>query len=108
MTFSIKDLLDDAVSRARIGKEVMIARSVETANAFLASLLPNGYTDDARAVSLKDGVLTIDCKNSSANHFVSTKKMDLLAAVKRKVPESVIMRIHTRFVDEYRTRNVIE
>ena len=108
MAFSIKDLLGDAVFRARIGKEVMLARTIESANAHLSTLLPAGHADDARAISLKEGVVTIACKNPSATHLISTKKYDILSAIKRDVPESTAARIHTRLTDEYRSQHVVE
>lgn len=93
---SIKDLLGGAVHRAGIEKEVSLAQLLEAANEVLATLLPADRAHDARALSLRDGVLTVACLHSSAAHIVSANMNMIMDAVKRAAPRAEIRRVLAR------------
>jgi hypothetical protein len=96
MAFSIKDLLNDAVGRAHISRQVLVARLIAQANEQLAAMLPPGRGQDAQAVAYKDGQLIIACKNSAAAHFVSQRQGELRAILLRAVPQIGSLEIKTR------------
>ncbi len=92
----IKDLLNKAVRRAGIEKEVHIAQILEAADRAIAKLLPQGHAADAKALALREGVLTVTCRHSSATQIVYKGSSTILDAVKRLSPKVDIQRICTR------------
>lgn len=106
---SIKDLLKPAVKRAGIEKEVSGAQVLEAANAAVALLLPPGHGQDARTVSLREGILTVACRHASAAFAVSRGANQVLDAVKRAAPRADVRRLVTRVESELtRPSGVIE
>ncbi len=64
--FSVGSMVDSVLSRHGIGKQVLSASVVTTAERILVSLLAPEMKDDVRALSFKDNVLTLACRHSAA------------------------------------------
>ncbi len=99
----IGDLLGKAIKRAGIEREVTLAQVLEAANATLAKALPVGHAMDAKAVSLKDGLLVVQCRHASAAQTVYRASQAILAELKRAAPRTDIRRLLTR-IDATLTR----
>ncbi len=98
MAHSLKDLLNDAVRRAQISREVIAAQIIEIATKVVQACLPEGRKTDAWAGSLRDGVVTVFCLNASAMQAVSLHATDIADAIKRRLPTASITRILPRLV----------
>ncbi len=92
----ISALLGTAVKRAGIEREVTLAQIIEAANDAVAALLPPGRQADARAQSLRDGVLTVLCRHASAAQLVTRQAAAIVDAVKRAAPKADIRRVLVR------------
>ncbi len=92
----IGDLLGRAIKRAGIEREVTRAQILEAANEAVAKALPAGHAADAKAVSLKDGLLLVACRHASAAQAVFRASNDVLAALKRAAPRADVRRLLTR------------
>jgi len=101
MLHDLKSLLGDAMSRNRISREVGIAQTLVAANETVAKLLPPGRTGDARAVSLREGVLTVGCLNAPASNFIAGKSAEILKAIVRRVPNANVLKIRTTIVTSF-------
>lgn len=93
---SIKGLLDGMLRRHQITAQVTTARIIEVANDALAQLLPAGRHADAAAVSVREGILLVHCRNAPASEFVSERAEAILDAVKGKLPSARVDRVRTR------------
>ncbi|OGL66467.1 hypothetical protein A2856_02130 [Candidatus Uhrbacteria bacterium RIFCSPHIGHO2_01_FULL_63_20] len=98
MMFSMKDLLPDSLRRAHITEQVAIVRALEGANRAIAQALPAGHGGDARAVSLREGTITVACLNSPAMHVISRKEIELVTAALREAPKADIRHVRVRLV----------
>lgn len=92
----IGELLGRAMKRAGIEREVTLAQLLEAANDAVAKVLPPGRSADARAVSLRDGLLLVACRHTAAVQAVSRAANEVLAALKRAAPRADIRRLVTR------------
>ncbi len=92
----IGDLLGRAIKRAGIEREVTRAQLLEAANEAVAKALPAGHAADAKAVSLKDGLLLVACRHAAAASAVSRAGNEVLAALKRAAPRADVRRLLTR------------
>ena len=101
MFHDLKSLLGDALNRNRIAKEVTTAQVIDAANLAIVNILPQGRLDDARAISLRDGTLTIGCKNAAAGAFISERSKPLQEAIIARVPTANILRIRTSLVSGF-------
>jgi hypothetical protein len=63
---SVGSMMDGLLSRHGIGKQVLSANIVTSADRYLQSVLPEEMKGDVRALSFKDGVLTLACRHSAA------------------------------------------
>jgi|SRR3989338_4763653 len=98
MIHSLKNLLGDAVGRAKITREVTTARLFEVANAAIHALLPKERHSDAWAGTYKDGVLTIHCSQASAADHLRKHAQDISGAIKQSLPTAHLVRIVTHVV----------
>jgi hypothetical protein len=93
---SLKDLLPDALRRGRISREISATRVVEVFNELLLEKLPSGHASDLLAISFKDGVLNVGCKNSPAAHWLFVRQADFLSILSRRLPEIRVEKIKTK------------
>lgn len=101
MFHSLKDLLPNALNRGRISRQVVASQMVEVASQALQDALPARRQSDARVLSFKEGVLTIECANGSVADFVREREGFLLSALK-KIYGDQPMRLQTRLVGSFR------
>lgn len=107
--FDIKSLLGDSIKRNHIASQVTTARILEEAQKAIAEVLPPGRSGDAKAVSTKDGLLSIDCLNAPASHRISSQERVLLDHVVRALPTADLRKVRTRIVQRFGGRHdVIE
>ncbi|MBI2475103.1 DUF721 domain-containing protein [Candidatus Uhrbacteria bacterium] len=92
----IRDLLTTALKRANVSTQVNATQVVTKANEEIARILPQEQNSDARAVSLKDNILTIESCHSSTAQFVSEFEQQILNEIKKKFPEQKIIRVRYR------------
>ncbi|TAK03712.1 hypothetical protein EPO34_00935 [Patescibacteria group bacterium] len=95
---ALKDLLPGAMNRGHIAEQVAIARALEGANRAIAAALPAGRDGDARALSLRDGVVMIACLNAPAMRLISRIERDVVAGALKEAPKSDIHGIRVRLV----------
>ncbi|HBR80338.1 MAG: hypothetical protein UX09_C0004G0007 [Candidatus Uhrbacteria bacterium GW2011_GWE2_45_35] len=93
MMHSLKDLLPDALRRGRIGREVATIKLIETFNNLAEERLPANRKQDVRAISYKDQILNVACKNNLAAHWVVSQELNLISALSRSVPEAHVLKI---------------
>lgn len=94
--FNLKDLLPDSMRRAHITEQVTTARIIEATNRFLHSILPPGRHEDAVAISIREGIVSIVCQNAAACHLVTRQEQDLLVTVLRELPRADVRGIRAR------------
>ncbi|OGL95155.1 hypothetical protein A2348_02425 [Candidatus Uhrbacteria bacterium RIFOXYB12_FULL_58_10] len=93
---SIKSLLDGMLQRHQITAQVTTARIIEATNESLVRILPHGRASDAVAISVRDGVILVHCRNSSAAELVSSRANAVLDTIKSTLPTAIVERIRTR------------
>lgn len=98
MFSSLKDLLPGAMNRGHIAAQVAIARAIEGANKAIAAALPPGRDGDAKAVSLKEGIIAVACLNAPAMQVISRLEREVVAAALREHPKGDIRGIRVRLV----------
>lgn len=100
MVEPLKNLLGDFLHRAQITRQVTTAQMVEMANEAIVGLLPASRAGDARACSIRDGILTVDCVNASAMQLIRQSQQVILNYIKRRVPQASIREIRPRLASQ--------
>ena len=98
MVHSLKDLLGDAVGRAKITHQVTTARLIETANTAIRACLPKGRESDAWAATYHEGILTVHCAQAAAAEYLRAHIPDIASAIKQALPTAHLVRITMRLV----------
>ena len=93
---SLKGLLTNMLARHQITKQVTTARIIEEANAAIAALLPAGRGGDATAVSVREGTVTVVCRNAGASSFLHDREEPILVSIKKALPGAQVDRVRTR------------
>lgn len=96
MFSSLKDLLPGALNRGHIAEQVAVARALEGANKAIAAALPPGRDGDAKAISLKEGIVAVACLNAPAMQVVSRLEREVVGAALREHPKGDIRGIRVR------------
>lgn len=94
--FQLKDLLPDALCRGHISRGVAMVKMIEVFNDLMAEKLPSARKNDVQALSFKDGVINIGCKNNMAMHWITTRESELIAELSRRTPGARITKINSR------------
>ncbi|HBK35115.1 hypothetical protein A2239_03670 [Candidatus Uhrbacteria bacterium RIFOXYA2_FULL_40_9] len=84
MEIPLKDLLPDAIKRARIGRQVQAHTLLQRADEALYRLLPSSTSKQARALSYHYHVLVIGCLSSATGYFLKQQEEDLLHILNRE------------------------
>ena len=104
VVISLKHLLKGAVSRARISRQVDAVEIVRFVNDALRRFLPTEHAQKAKAVSFKDGIVSIYLLNSSIRHALAVTEQDLLRKLQEAFPEKQFykfsMRVCKRFPND--------
>ena len=101
MEHSLKDLLAGAIQRANISREVTAAQIVLEANRFFEKRLGPTRRKDIRAVSYRDGTVTLGCLNSPAAQYVSQLETEMRSHISAVLPSSSITNIQTRVMKSF-------
>jgi len=96
MLYSLKDLLPDALRRGHISREMLALKVVEVFNELAEEKLPIGRKKDLLAISYKDNIINVSCKNSAAAHWTMIHEAEIIAALSRAVPEVRVEKIKTK------------
>jgi len=97
----LKNLLKGAVSRARISRQVNAREILLFVNDALRRLVPLDRSQDAKAVSYKEGVITIYVLHSAARHVLAQCEPDLLRKVKEAFPEKTVTSFSIRISKQF-------
>ncbi len=97
----MKNLLGGAMDRAGIKSQLHSTRVVQAANDVIVKLLPESCENDARAISFRKGILSIETLTSSASHFLGSKQEDLIRKISDQVPQTNIAKIRFRVVKNF-------
>ncbi len=100
--FSLKDLLPKALSRSNIGSLVVTPNTVRFSNQYLALNLPSARKTDAKTISSKGGLLTIEALNSSCAQYVKDREKDLLQYIRSHEPKTDAEKVLVKIVGSYR------
>jgi len=94
----MKNILDEAMHRAKIGRQVTAARMVTSAGDIIAKRL--GRPQDARVTSYREGTLVIACVNAAAAHALRNQQTELIDEIKRKLPNADLRFIQVRIAPQ--------
>lgn len=90
---SIHDLLRRSVKRNGLGQEITASQILRCANDFLSDILPIQRRSDARAVSLRSGILKLYTKSSSVNQYLRPFEEELKDRIAEKFREQKVIKI---------------
>ncbi len=99
----LKDLLNNAIKRARVSTQVTASQVVSCANEALSRVLAPERLKDARALSYKETVLTFEVKHAATGQFLSENEDRLLRFMKEHLPDISIRTVRYRIVHRFRT-----
>jgi|GEM_PF-2033545 len=98
----LRDLLTQAMRRARVSKQVTAAQIVSIINEALDSILSPSQRTSARAVFYRDHSLTIEVLHASAGQYLKQCEEQLLFVVHERVSPSTIRTVHYRVVHHFK------
>lgn len=101
MATPLDDLLQGAMQRARMGPSIVSAMIVDAANRYLEQALQSFGTIDARAVSVKNKTLWIECLNSAVIQVIRAQKPHLYGFLQTQFGKQSIISIRTRVVQQF-------
>ncbi|MCR4312333.1 MAG: DciA family protein [Candidatus Uhrbacteria bacterium] len=81
----IGSLIESALGRHGIKRQVTAALVVTRVNESLQELLEQPLRDDVRAATFADGRLTLACRNASASYEIQP----IVASIARKIEEEI-------------------
>ena len=93
-------LLESALGRHGISKQVTAAMIVVRANEILQDLLTPPLSEDVKALVYKDGVLTIACKNAAAGFDIANMSEALGKSLETEFSDITITRVEHRVKPE--------
>lgn len=100
MEIPIQSLLQGAMKRANITKQVTTAQIVAYGEQALEECAPE-VGKEAKVIALQDQALVIACLSSATGHFVKRFEEDILEFVKRKLPSAVVRSVRIRIVQSF-------
>lgn len=89
----IKHLLSRAVQKAGIGRQVEAAQVVEKFNEIITEMFGKNVLKRARAVYLKDKILTVKCLSSVLVQEIYLKQKKIIDKLNRKFEKEVVSKI---------------
>lgn len=102
--FQLKHLIRGAVHRAHVTRQVDALEIVRFVNDALRRQLPSGFGEKTKAISYKEGVISICVLSSSVRHVLSGFEPDLLRKLRETFPEksftSLSVRLAKRFPND--------
>lgn len=97
----LKELLHPALQRARVSTQVSAAQIVVCVDAYIAELLEE-RKKDARALSFRDGVLTIETRHASMSQHLFEKEDEIRQCLKDRFPAHQIRKIRFHVVRRFK------
>lgn len=79
-------MMESVMARHGIGKQVLSAQVVRRANTMLGELITPEMLGDIRVLSLKDGVLTLACRNNVAMYDAENIGKKIARALEEEFP----------------------
>lgn len=92
----LNHLLNSALKRHGIAKQVTATIIVQRANDLLASMARHPLAGDVRAVTFNNNVLVIACKHSAASYDVQALLPQLKLLLEQHFPDKTFSRVVTR------------
>ena len=99
--FQLRDLLSQAVKRARVSTQVSASQIVSIADSTLEELM-GSKKKDARAASFHEGVLLIETLHSAASNFIQEQEPILKARLRERFADHQVHTIRYRVVHHFR------
>lgn len=99
----LRDLLTQAMQRARVSTQVTAAQIVSFANESISSFLKPDQRRFARAISYKNQLLTIEVLRASVGQYLKEQERDLIKMIQKRFPMFGIQRIRFRVVHHFHT-----
>jgi hypothetical protein len=96
----ISGLLESALGRHGITKQVTAALIVVKANEILAEMLTPPLSEDVKALVYKDGILTIACKNAAAGFDIANMGEAIGKQLETEFSDVTITRVEHRVKPE--------
>ena len=93
---SLKGMLDGALARHGIRRQVAAAMIVVKANEVLTAMLVRPLVDDVRALSFRDGHLVLACRHAAAAYDAHTIVDALAERLGESMPDANILAIDVR------------
>ena len=93
---ALKNMLGGALARHGITRQVTAAMVVVRANEVLAEMLGKPLVDDVRALSFRDGRLSLACRHASAAYDAEPCTEALAHRLEEAIPDVSIVAIDVR------------
>lgn len=93
-------LIESALGRHGIKKQVTAAMVVVRANEVLAEFLEAPLRDDVRVANYIDGKLTLACRHAAAAYAVQPRVQDIARKVEESIPDVTITGYDVRIKPE--------
>ena len=100
MEIPLRDLLPDAVRRARLTRQVQAHSVVEIVDQVLGRFLPQTPEPQAKAISFLRGSLTIGCLSSATGYFLKQQEEDLIQVINREEIKGKVRRIRIKIIHD--------
>lgn len=97
----LKDLLRDSVTRAKMGRSIVAAMMVDQTNRSLEQLLCSFGIVEARACSVREQTLWIECLNGGVGQVVRAQKQVLLKNLQTQFGPNAPTVIRTKIVRQF-------
>lgn len=92
----INNLLQSAMARHGIGKQVQAAQVVTVAQALLSKLIQGPAAGECKVTSYRDEELVVDCKNAAAAYDIQGLEAAMISQLSQAFPNLTIRRMITR------------
>lgn len=101
MADSMKDLMNDAIKRANIGRQVQSLHIVDEANAALDEWFPKRKRSSVRAVFFRNGTLLIGCLSGAAAHAMRSISPRIERRLRERFPELELKGVQTKVMHDF-------
>jgi hypothetical protein len=96
MATHLKDLLRHAVARARITRQVDAMEIISFTTDALSRTLPDALKNRVRAVSYKNGLITVEVVGAAVRHALIGTEINTLDKLRQTFPEKKFEKISMR------------
>lgn len=96
MFFPLKNILSHHIKRSGIGRQVLAAQAVEIFNQIIAEMFGENILKKARAISLRNKVLTVSCLSSVLVQEIYLKRNKIIRELNKRLGQEIIEKIKFR------------